>query len=511
MRVLRLLMIALPNWKSLHHGTIALTLLSLMGGLSLSPKPAEAQVITFCHLTPEAIAQKEALRQAAIKGSKEAQKKYKILIQEHAERLEKCRKQTWPRDLAIWIRLYPCDIRKGELDGVMDRIVNRGYNQVYIEAFFNGQVLLPVAENRTPWPSVLRAPGYEKTDLLAQALQKARERGLGAYAWMFSMNFGYTYAQRSERQWALARNGYGQTSLTAGISRGLSTEIGAFNPDEAFIDPYNPQAKQDYYQMAQAIAQRKPDGMLFDYIRYPRGTGTASVANQVKDLWIYGSAAQQALYKRAGNEKGLELIRRYLSKGNITAGDIVAVDRRYPNEGEPLWQGRNPPVKMAKMSPEQRQAVLQWELWQLTVAHALQGVLDFLSLAASTAQQQSIPAGAVFFPDGNQSVGRGFDSRLQPWDRFPKSLEWHPMSYGVCGNTSCILSLVKRVLNQAPAGVEVKPVIAGIWQRSISNRPPLEVQMQSLRQMAPQIKSVSHFAYSWQEPQSDRDRKFCKL
>ena len=120
-------------------------------------------------------------------------------------------------------------------------------------------------------------------------------------------------------------------------------------------------------------------------------------------------------------------------------------------------------------------------------------------------------AGAVFFPDGNQSVGQqGYDSRLQPWDRFPTTLEWHPMSYATCGNVSCIAALVQRVVSQAPAGTQVIPVIAGVWGQSISNRPSLEAQMQAIRQVAPQIRGVSHFAYSWQEPQFDSDRKSCR-
>jgi hypothetical protein len=128
-------------------------------------------------------------------------------------------------------------------------------------------------------------------------------------------------------------------------------------------------------------------------------------------------------------------------------------------------------------------------------------------------QRQGIPAGAVFFPDANQTIGQGYDSRLQPWDRFSSSLEWHPMSYGVCGgnNTTCITSLVQRVVSQAPPGTRISPVIAGTWGQAMSNRPSLEAQMQAIRQVAPQINSISHFAYSWQEPQSDRDRKFCQL
>jgi hypothetical protein len=265
------------------------------------------------------------------------------------------------------------------------------------------------------------------------------------------------------------------------------------------------QAKTDYYQLVQSILKRRPDGILFDYIRYPRGSGSDSVVTKLDDLWIYSDAAKQALYKRALNNQGRELIERYMRKGSINVSDVEDVKQLYPYDETPLWQGRTP-------SPTDTVASLQWQLWQLCVAHAAQGVLDFLALATLPAQRNGIKAGAVFFPDANQSVGQGgYDSRLQPWDRFPSSLEWHPMSYGVCGNTGCIESLVKRVVDRASFGTQVIPALAGSWGQSVSNRPPLEVQMQALRQSLPRINSVSHFAYSWQDPEFDRNRKFCQL
>jgi hypothetical protein len=35
--------------------------------------------------------------------------------------------------------------------------------------------------------------------------------------------------------------------------------------------------------------------------------------------------------------------------------------------------------------------------------------------------------------------------------------------------------------------------------------------MQALRQLSPQIKGVSHFAYSWQHPEHDGERKACNI
>ncbi len=503
-----------PRLKSgLAATLVASSLISpLSWGKNAQAQTASQTISQYCQLSAEAIAQKDSLRAEALAGDRNAQNRYRAILTEHADLIRRCRQENWPQNQAIWLRLYPCDLREGVLEALMDRIVSRGYNQVYVEVFYNGQVLLPASENRTPWPSVVRNPGHEQADLLEQAISKGRERGLKVYAWMFSLNYGYSYTQRPDRQQALARNGQGQNSLNARTTAGLSTDLSGTGSEEAFVDPYSLQAKQDYYGLLQAILQRRPDGVLFDYIRYPRGTGSASVAGRVQDLWIYGPSAQQAFLNRATNQSGQELIRRFFSRGYITAGDIAAVKALYPTEGEPMWQGRTPSVSFASTPAPQLQAVLQWELWQLSVAHAVQGVLDFLAMAALPVQRQGIPAGAVFFPDGNQSVGQsGYDSRLQPWDRFSNSLEWHPMVYGTCGNTSCIVSQVLRVVSQAQPGTKVQPVLAGTWGQSVSNRPSLEAQMQAIRQVAPQINSVSHFAYSWQDPQSDRERKFCQL
>lgn len=465
----------------------------------------------YCQQSPAAIAEKERLRPEAIRGNRDAQNKYRALLAQQSEQLKRCRSKTWPQNQAIWIRLYPCDVKPGVLDAVLDRIVDRGYNQVYVEVFYNGRVLLPANQNPTPWPTVLAGSNADNEDLLAQAIQKGRARGLKVYAWLFGMNFGTSYVRRFDRQQAIAQNGLGQTSLTANLVAGLSTDMGLTNPDEAFIDPYHLLTRQDYEVLVDAVSRRQPDGILIDYIRYPRGRGTASVAGKVQDLWIYGEASQQTLLQRAGNASGAMLLQRFLGQGFIKADDIKETFSLYPQERTAIWQGiESVPFSQGAIT-SQLISRLQNNLWRLTVAHAAQGVIDFATQGVASIRSRNIPAGLVFFPDGNTRVGRGFDSRLQLWERFPSYAEWHPMAYGVCGHTGCIAQQIQRVLSQAPPGTEVKPVLAGIWQQSVSNRPPLESQMQVLRAMAPQIKTVSHFAYSWQEPGSDRDRKACAV
>ena len=269
-------------------------------------RPVAGRTAPYCRPSDEAV--KDMLRQAALDGDPAAQRTYSATVAADAAALQRCRSQTWPRHQAVWLRLYPCDARPGVVDEVLDHIVDLGYDQVYLEAFYNGQVLLPMDDNGTAWPSVVRQPGYERADLLAETIAKGHERGLQVYAWMFTMNFGYSYATRNDA--VLARNGRGQTSISA-FEAARREFADASSSEEVFIDPYNTKAKQDYYVMAQAIARRQPDGMLFDYVRYPRGFGGESVASRVQDLWIYGTAAREALLERAINPSGRALIEQF--------------------------------------------------------------------------------------------------------------------------------------------------------------------------------------------------------
>ncbi len=492
------------RWKRLIQGAMLPGLLALFAQ-GISAAPAQAEVNRFCQLSQAEADEKEALRVAAQQGDAGAQQQYEAIRQAHSQQLKDCRRNNWPQNQAIWLRLYPCDLQPGRLDAIMDRIVNKGYNQVYIESFSNGQVLLPKNNNPTVWPSVVQTDADADRDLLAEAIDVAHERELTAYAWMFTLNFGYSYGQRSDRRQVLARNRSGADTRdfadngTSGVS------------EEAYIDPYNRTAQADYVKMVQAVLERNPDGALYDYVRYPRLTGAASVVSQVSELWIYGSEARAALVQRGTNNKGRALIERFLQNGYITDTDVAQVDSLYPTEGEPLWQSRNPPAVAPKdLAPaSERRPGLQAELWRLSVAHAIQGVVDFLQVGARPAQQAGIPAGAVFFPGANRAVGSGYDARLQHWNRFAAALEAHPMAYALCGNASCIVEEVQQVVRVRGNAAMVKPALAGLWGATQRDRPSLEAQMDALKSSIPQLNTVSHFAFSWQDAEFDRFRKSC--
>ncbi len=507
----------------------------------------------FCRQPPEEVARKAQLRHQAAQ-SDAARAEYNQVLAEHRDALIACRSRRWPQIQAIWVRLHPCDAKPGVLDQVFDQVVNLGYNRVFIETLHDGRSILPDGAGGI-WPSL-----QPNADLLDLALKAARRRGLSAYAWVFSLNFGYSYGQRPDRQAVLARNGRGLTTVLDPATA-LAEDLGS--PDEVFVDPFHPLARRDFAELIRRILQRQPDGILFDYIRYPRGSGGSSLATTVRDLWIHGEAARQAYLDLAENPAGRALLERYLSQGYVTMADVRYLDATYaegpkwrqPGDPKPsasgerplspeLWdgmaQGRAggnwhsthadsegysgnsenlaaprpeaaPPDPTPTPSAALRQEHWQQQLWQLSVEFARHGILDYLRQAAQPARSLGIPTGAVFFPDGNQAVGEGFDARLQPWDRFDPGMEWHPMAYAKCEDSSCVVQQVEQVLAVASPQTFVCPAIAGLWGQAQRQRPSLEVQMVELARRFPQLPCVSHFALSWIEPELERSRLTCQL
>ncbi len=488
----------------------SLTIASILATAMSPALPAQSQSYPlYCQQSTSEISIKNASRKASLAGDTAAQKRYGELVTTHAKTLINCRRQNDFKTQGIWLRLYPCDARPGAIEELLDNIVNRGYNEVFVETFFNGQVLLPVNQNPTAWRSVMAGSGQENVDLLREVITKGRARGLKVTSWLFALNVGTEYVQKTGKQGTIARNGKGQTTIETNLAS--RAKNATFNPDQAFADPYHPVLRKDFLALVELVVKYQPDGIVFDYIRYQKGSGPESVVNTVKDLWVYGEASQLGLMQRAINNRGKELISRYLKAGKISAADVVEVDRLYPQEAEPKWHGSQITPEENKLPAERRAQIFQIELWRLAAGHAMQGIVDYVTLASVPVQNAKIPVGAAFFPDGNQMVGRGYDSRLQMWNRFPETIDRYPMAYGTCGKNDCIMDSIQRVLNSSRNQTIVKPVIAGIWQQSYGNRPALDVQMREIRQRFPYLTELSHFSYAWQEPASDRDRKTCRL
>jgi len=62
------------------HWFYRLLILAGLGAIAVVPLPAQAHPLAYCQQTPEAIAQKETLRQVAAQGNRNAQQRYNALL-----------------------------------------------------------------------------------------------------------------------------------------------------------------------------------------------------------------------------------------------------------------------------------------------------------------------------------------------------------------------------------------------------------------------------------------------
>ncbi|MEO0853139.1 MAG: hypothetical protein AAFY15_06510, partial [Cyanobacteria bacterium J06648_11] len=131
----------IDGWARLM-AVLGLTFSAVAAAGELPSGRSQAQLLTvpgledrlgqFCHQSPTEIDRKNQLRLAASR-SDEAWGAYTQIVADHRLALENCRQRTFPRTQAVWLRLHPCDTDPSVLADVMDRIVNLGYNRVYIE------------------------------------------------------------------------------------------------------------------------------------------------------------------------------------------------------------------------------------------------------------------------------------------------------------------------------------------------------------------------------------------
>lgn len=441
-----------------------------------------------CRVSPEAALSKASLLQALTRSPDQLTKqRYEQMVAEQAQALTKCRKQKQPNILGTWLRVYPCDLQPGSLEQTLDNIVNYGYNRVYLNTFYDGRILLPQQDNPTVWSSVIGAES-PRADLLAEVIQKARQRGIKVYAWVYTMNYGSGYGKQPARQNAIARNGFGETNLADPAALPEVKQA-----SHVFVDPYNSQARQDLQVMIQAIAKRKPDGIAFDYIRYPQRT--LPRLRDVRDLMIYSTASFNRLLQRALTTNAADLLYTYLAEAKVSA----------KLKGNLKWWD----IPATNSFPNASKTEINQQLWQLVIAHAQQGVVEFLDRAI-TSVPKDIPTSAVFFPKANLVTAQAVDPRLQPWHRFKQVAEWTPMLYSACGNTDCILEDLTAVVKQSQGISSICPVIAGYWGQSLNDRPPLEMQLKSIYQAFPKLQCTSTFAYSWLDPELDRKRRICR-
>jgi hypothetical protein len=128
--------------KRLLVPTLALaSTLGTLGALSWTAASPALALNEYCHVTQEAALAKEELRKAAFSGDSNAQEQYQAMVQSHAAAMQDCRRRNLASTASNLAAALSLRFAAGHFRSCYGSGVNLGYNQVYVEVFYGGQVL----------------------------------------------------------------------------------------------------------------------------------------------------------------------------------------------------------------------------------------------------------------------------------------------------------------------------------------------------------------------------------
>lgn len=176
--------------------------------------------------------------------------------------------------------------QKEDLERILDRLVDDGYNTIFFQARLSGSVNY---YSKEPFNRVFTSDGSRPAyDPLSFAVEACHRRGLSIHAWIV------TYPLAS--------------------SRGVLHPIARQNPSWAILhmgsrhlDPGVPQVRSYIAQLSADIARRYVvDGVHFDYFRYPE---EAQRFDDSRSYARYGGGMDKADWRRSNLNEQLREIR----------------------------------------------------------------------------------------------------------------------------------------------------------------------------------------------------------
>lgn len=196
----------------------------------------------------------------------------------------------WPKAKAD----TPNGIRrqKEELDRILDRLKQDGYNTIFFQVRQSGSVSYP--SKYEPYSRVFTSDGSAPAyDPLAYAVEACHKRGLGIHAWLVS----YPITSPKNRP----------HPLLSSMPRAVILHKGSRH-----LDPGMPEARTYLSNIVEEVVTRYAvDGIHLDYFRYPE---EAAKFNDAASYAQYGQGLPKAVWRRANLTEQLRQLRSVLLK-----------------------------------------------------------------------------------------------------------------------------------------------------------------------------------------------------
>ncbi|MDR1610467.1 MAG: family 10 glycosylhydrolase, partial [Candidatus Symbiothrix sp.] len=180
----------------------------------------------------------------------------------------------WPKNPVR--SLSDIEQQKADLDRMLDKFEEIGINVIFFQTRLRGNVIYPSEIEPVSQYFNSKYPDY---DPLAYAIEACRQRKMECHAWMVV----YPVGSSTRRRYAVP-----VPKRYQGMARSYNGSL--------YLDPGNPQAT-DYLLclIREIVSKYDVDGIHFDYVRYPNGSGKFPDENTYK---LYGQGKDRADWRR---------------------------------------------------------------------------------------------------------------------------------------------------------------------------------------------------------------------
>ncbi|MBY0449319.1 MAG: family 10 glycosylhydrolase [Cyanobacteria bacterium] len=190
----------------------------------------------------------------------------------------------------IWVR--PLQNSSAEIQHIIADLKALKIHDIFLETYYQGKTIYP-SQVMQDYGLPKQHRQFEGTDILKEWIEAAHAQGLRVHTWVQVFFAGNQQDSMDSLSDLLAKYPdwrnvqYAARNQTVPVPS--SIETGHF-----FLDPAHPQSRQFLTQLMQEIVSRyHPDGINFDYIRYPE-SAKPGTANYLDTTWGYTASAQKA-------------------------------------------------------------------------------------------------------------------------------------------------------------------------------------------------------------------------
>ncbi|MDR0769209.1 MAG: family 10 glycosylhydrolase [Dysgonamonadaceae bacterium] len=150
------------------------------------------------------------------------------------------------------------DRQKADLDRMLDRFEKAGINVIFFQVRFSGNVIYPSLIE--PVSEYFNSE-HTNYDPLAYAIEACRRRRMECHAWMAVYPVGNSTVKKGKKRYAAP-----VPPRYKGIAKSYNGGL--------YLDPGNPQTTDYLLRLIrEMVSAYDLDGVHFDYIRYPTGSG----------------------------------------------------------------------------------------------------------------------------------------------------------------------------------------------------------------------------------------------